>query len=102
MRIHGNLERGIANLTAGRERARQERVAFRGPAVRPPDRGALLWTLRITDELRGVSSVLELRQGPRRNNLFACWLGSAPRPTGADALVRSLRRRLKARWLVIN
>jgi hypothetical protein len=98
MRIYGNKERGIANLAAGRERARVSGMNG-SELLRVPDTGTLLWTLRITDEFTGRSSVLRIAQGPRRNNLLASWLGGDSHQTGADGIVRALRRKLKTRWI---
>jgi len=105
MRIHGNPEYAFRNLARGREESRQRGVAFRGPPVRPPDRGELLKTIRVTDHIKGLSYVITLHQGDRRNNIEPRLHGQPFMRTvscGFDQLFRDLRRRWKLRWLVEN
>jgi len=105
MRIYGNPERARANLAAGRERARLRRCAYLGAPVRPPERGALLKTIRVTDHIKGISYTMTIHQGDRLNNCEPRLFG---RPfmrsvtCGVDTLFRELRRRWKIRWLILN
>lgn len=105
MRIHGNRERAIANLTAGRERSRQQAAAFRGPPVRPPDPGTLLKRIRVEDVFAGTGYILDIRQGSRRNSIAVFRNGVPIRfrhRSGMDALLRRLRKDWSLRWLVTN
>lgn len=105
MRIHGNIERAVANLTAGRERSRQRAAAFRGPPIRPPTPGALLKRIRVEDVFAGTGYILDIRQGSRRNSI-AVFRNGAPirfrHGSGMDALFRRLRKDWSLRWLVTN
>lgn len=105
MRIWGNKERGIANLNAGREASRQRAVAFRGPPKRPPDRGTLLKTIRVTDHIKNISYTMTIHQGDRRNGIEPRLFGQPfirSRYCGFDLLFRELRKRWSLRWLVLN
>ena len=105
MRIYGNLERGLANLGSGRERARLARVAFRGAPVRPPLPGAVLKRIHVEDCVRGAGYTLEIRQGRRRNGIEVWRYGRrivARHGGGFDALFREIRRDWALRWLVLN
>jgi hypothetical protein len=105
MRIWGNKERGIATLTAGRERARQARAAFNGPPVRPPEPGTLLKTIRVTDHIKGLSYTMTIHQGDRRNGIEPRLFGQRFMRAGCcgfDLLFRELRKRWSLRWLVLN
>ena len=105
MRIHGNKERAIANLSAGRERARLRRCVYRGATVRPPDRGTLLKTIRVTDHIKGISYVMTIHQGDRLNNVEPRLHGRPIMKTvtcGMDALMRVLRNKWKLHWLILN
>jgi hypothetical protein len=105
MRIHGSLERGISNLNAGRERRRVAAAAFRGNPVRPPAPGTLLKTLRVTDHLKGISYVVTLHQGRRRNAIVPLLFGRSfmrAASCGFDLLFRELRRRWSLRWIIEN
>lgn len=105
MRIHGNIERGIANLNAGRERARLAAVKFRGAPLRPPAPGTLLKRIRVEDVFAGRGYILDLRQGRRRNSVTVTRNGmpvTLPHGSGMDALFRRLRKDWALRWLVEN
>jgi len=105
MRIHGNRERAIANLTAGRESARQRAAAFRGEPIRPPEPGTLLKRIRVEDVFAGAGYILDIRQGRRRNSIEVFRNGTPVRfryGSGMDALFRRLRRDWSLRWLVTN
>jgi len=103
MRIHGAPERGKANLAAGRERARVAAAAYRGQQLRPPEPGTLLRTLRVTDHIAGISYVMTIHQGRRRNGIepriFGRYMVRAV-CCGYDYFFRVLRRRWALRWLV--
>ena len=105
MKIHGNLERGIANLRAGRERARLSAVAFRGEPLRVPAPGTLLKRIRVEDVFVGRGYILDLRQGRRRNSISVTRNGipvTLKHGSGMDALFRRLRHDWALRWLVEN
>lgn len=105
MRILGDPKYALPNLQRGREAARQRAIAYRGPSLRPPERGTLLKTLRITDHIKGVSYVVTLHQGDRLNNIEPRLHGQPfmKRCTcGFDQLFRELRRRWSLRWLIVN
>lgn len=67
--------------------------------ARPPQPGTLLKTVRVTDHVIGASYAIEIRQGPRRNNVVASVLGREWAPMGFDRLFRRLRRSWKLAWL---
>jgi hypothetical protein len=95
MRIHGNPEYALSNLARGREAGRRRRVEYRGPPLRPPERGKLLKTLRITDHIKGVSYIITLHQGDRLNNIEPRLHGQPFVKTvtcGFDTLFRALRK----------
>jgi hypothetical protein len=105
MRIYGNREQGLANLAAGRERARLRRLDYLGTPVRPPERGALLKTIRVTDHIKGVSYVVTIHQGDRLNNIEPRLHGQPfvkSITCGFDELFRALRKRWSLRWLILN
>jgi len=105
MRIYGNKQRGIANLTAGRERARQARCAFNGPPIRPPEPGSLLKTIRVTDHVKQISYTMTIHQGERLNGIEPRLFGQPfvrSRYCGFDLLFRELRKRWSLRWLIVN
>lgn len=105
MRIFGNKQRGIANLTAGRERARQVRCAFNGAPIRPPEPGALLKTIRVTDHIKQISYAMTIHQGDRLNGIEPRLFGQSfmrGRYCGFDLLFRELRKRWSLRWLIVN
>jgi hypothetical protein len=105
MRIHGNLERGIVNLTSGSERSRQRAIAFRGPPLRSPAPGTLLKRIRVEDVFAGTGYILDIRQGSRRNSIAVFRNGAPVRfrhGSGMDALFRRLRHDWALRWLVEN
>lgn len=105
MKLYGNRERALANLAAGRERSRLRYLAHNGPAVRPPDRGTLLKTIRVTDHIKGISYTMTIHQGDRLNNCEPRLFGRPFIKTitcGVDTLFRELRRRWKIRWLILN
>lgn len=105
MRIYGNPERAKARLAAGRERARLRRCKYLGAPVRPPDRGTLLKTVRVTDHIKGISYTITIHQGDRLNNCEPRLFGRPFMKTitcGVDTLFRELRRRWKIRWLIFN
>lgn len=105
MKIYGDKQRAISNLAAGRERARLRRCAYLGMPVRPPLRGTLLKTIRVTDHIKGISYILTIHQGDRLNNCEPRLFGKPFMKTvscGIDTLFRELRRRWKLRWFVIN
>lgn len=105
MRIYGNRERGLANLAAGRERARLRRCAYLGAPIRPPERGTLLKTIRVTDHIKGISYTMTLHQGDRLNNCEPRIFGQPFMKSitcGFDELFRALRKRWSLRWLVLN
>jgi hypothetical protein len=105
MRIHGNLERAKSNLAAGRERSRLAAVDYRGALIRPPERGTLLKTIRVTDHIKGVSYKITLHQGDRLNNIEPRLHGQPflrSITCGFDELFRALRKRWSLRWLIIN
>lgn len=105
MKLYGDPERAKANLAAGRERSRLHYLKRNGPPVRPPDRGALLKTMRITDHIKGISYVITIHQGDRLNSIEPRLHG---RPfiksiaCGFDELFRALRKRWSLRWLIVN
>ena len=105
MRIYENRERGLANLAAGRERSRLARVAFNGPAIRPPERGTLLKAIRVTDHVKGISYTMTIHQGERLNGIEPRIFGQSfvkSRYCGFDLLFRELRKRWSLRWLIVN
>lgn len=105
MRIRGNKERGMANLAAGRERARLRRCEYMGAQVRAPERGTLLKTIRVTDHIKGISYVMTIHQGDRLNNVEPRLHGRPIMKTitcGMDTLMRVLRNKWKLRWLILN
>ena len=105
MRIHGNRERAIANLTAGRERSRKRALEFRGPPIRHPTPGTLLKRIRVEDVFAGTGYILDIRQGRRRNSIAVFRNGALVRfrhGSGMDALFRRLRHDWSLRWLVTN
>lgn len=105
MRIYGNPERAKANLAAGRERARLRRCKYLGATVRPPDRGALLKTVRVTDHIKGISYVITIHQGDRLNSIEPRLHGQPfvkSITCGFDELFRALRKRWSLRWLIVN
>lgn len=105
MKIYGNPERAKVNLSAGRERARLRRCAYLGAPVRPPDRGALLKTIRVTDHIKGISYVITLHQGDRLNNIEPRIHGKPFLKSvtcGFDEFFAELRKRWKIRWLILN
>lgn len=105
MRIYGNPERAKANLAAGRERARLRRCKYLGAPVRPPDRGALLKTVRVTDHIKGISYVITIHQGDRLNSIEPRLHGQPfvkSITCGFDELFRALRKRWSLRWLIVN
>lgn len=103
MRIYGNPEYAKRNLERGKERSRLARREFNGEALRPPDQGTLLKTVRVTDHVRGISYVITIHQGDRLNNieprLFSRpFFGSVC--VGFDEFFRELRKRWSLRWLI--
>ena len=103
--LHGNPERAKANLAAGRERARQERRAFNGPAIRAPECGTLLKTIRVTDHIKNISYTMTIHQGDRLNGIEPRLFGQPfirSRFCGFDLLFRELRKRWSLRWLIMN
>lgn len=105
MRIYGNPERAKANLLNGRERARLRHCEYLGAPVRPPERGTLLKTIRITDHVKGVSYVVTIHQGDRLNNIEPRLHGQPfvkSITCGFDELFRALRKRWSLRWLILN
>lgn len=105
MRIHGNRERAIANLAAGREASRLRRCAFLGPSLRAPNAGTLLKTIRVTDHVKHLSYTITIHQGDRRNGIEPRLFGQPfvkSRYCGFDLLFRELRKRWSLRWLVLN
>ena len=105
MRIHGNPERAKANLADGRERSRLAAREYRGAPIRPPARGTLLKTIRVTDHIKGVCYTITLHQGDRLNNIEPRLHGQPflrSITCGFDELFRALRRGWKIRWLIIN
>lgn len=105
MRIYGNRERGLANLRAGRERARLSRAEFNGGPVRAPDAGTLLKTIHVTDHIKGIGYTITIHQGERLNGIEPRLFGQPfvrSRYCGFDLLFRELRKRWSLRWLVVN
>jgi hypothetical protein len=72
--------------------------------LRPPTAGTLLKTIRVTDHVAGVSTVIEVRQGDRRNGIAPQIFGRPMFPhrlqCGFDLFFRALRRRWALRWIV--
>jgi hypothetical protein len=105
MRIYGSREQGLANLAAGRERERQDRRAFNGPPIRPPERGTLLKTLHVVDHIKGIGYTVTIHQGERLNGIEPRLFGQPfvkARFCGFDLLFRELRKRWTLRWLIVN
>lgn len=105
MRIHGDIARATANLTAGRERSRQIARTFRGKPLRPPEPGTLLKRIRIEDTIAGSGYILDIRQGKRRNSITVFRNGASVRlrhGSGVDALFRRLRKDWSLRWIVAD
>lgn len=105
MRIYGNPECAKANLRRGRESSRLQSIAFRGAAIRPPDRGALLKTIHVIDHIKGIGYTVTIHQGERRNGIEPRLFGQPfvkSRFCGFDLLFRELRKRWSLRWLVVN
>lgn len=103
MRIHGDLEQAIANLSAGRERRRIAVRKYIGQLLRPPSRGTLLRKVHVEDCFAGTGYTLEIRQGARRNGIEVWRYGRrvvTRNGTGFDALFREIRRDWKLRWIV--
>lgn len=103
--LRGNTERAKANLRNGREASRQRAVAFRGVPIRPPERGALLKTIHVTDHIKGIGYTVTIHQGERLNGIEPRLFGRPfvkSRYCGFDLLFRELRKRWSLRWLIVN
>ncbi len=103
MRIYGNPIYAKRNLEAGRCRSRKIQSDFNGEPLRPPLRGTLLKTLRVTDHVRGISYTVTLHQGDRLNNIEPRLFGKPFFETvsvGFDEFFRVLRKKWALRWLI--
>lgn len=103
MRIYGDIERAKVNLARGRERSRLAASKFNGEALRPPVRGTLLKTVRVTDHIRGLSYTITIHQGDRLNNIEPRLFGRsffASVCVGFDEFFIELRKRWSLRWLI--
>jgi len=67
--------------------------------IERPAPGLLLHTIRVTNELAGVSFEVKLRQGRRLNSIVAETFGRKSGEHGCDWLTRHLRKKLVTNWI---
>lgn len=67
--------------------------------IERPAPGLILHTIRVTNELAGVSFEIKLRQGRRLNSVVAETFGRCSGEHGTDWLTKHLRKKLVTKWM---
>ena len=87
------------SLNAHAAKARKRMEEPPPERIERPAPGLLLHTIRVTNELAGMSFEIKVKQGARLNSIRAETFGRSSRDHGTDWLTRHLRKKLVTKWL---